>query len=40
MRTTRHNVNKKQSAKQFKRESKTVAAANLNITPMRGGWRL
>ena len=37
---SRHHVNKHRSAKQFKAISRTVAAANIAINPMRGGWRL
>lgn len=36
----RHSVNKHKSAKAFNRSSKTTSAANLQLTPMRGGWRL
>lgn len=36
----RHHVNKHASARQFQYHSRTVAAANLAINPMRGGWRL
>lgn len=37
---SRNPVNKKRSAAAFGRNSRTVAAANLSINPMRGGWRL
>jgi hypothetical protein len=37
---SRHHVNKHSSARQFKRNSRTVAAANVANMPMRGGWRL
>lgn len=33
-------VNKRHSAKKFAHHTRTVAAANLAVTPMRGGWRL
>lgn len=33
-------VNKSHSAKAFNKSSKTVAAANMKATPMRGGWRM
>lgn len=33
-------VNKKYSAKRFKSHVKRTKAANMNINPMRGGWRL
>lgn len=36
----RHRVNKHKSAKQFQHNSRTVAAANVVLNPMRGGWRL
>jgi hypothetical protein len=36
----RYAVNKRRSAKKFGRNSRTVAAANMAGTPMRGGWRL
>lgn len=36
----RAQVNKKKSAKTFKKHAHTTKAANLNVTPMRGGWRL
>ena len=37
---SRHPVNKHKSAKQFGHHTRTVAAANMQIGPMRGGWRL
>ena len=37
---SRHHVNKHHSAKRFGRHTRTVAAANMAIGPMRGGWRL
>lgn len=37
---SRHHVNKHRSARQFQSHSRTVAAANLALNPMRGGWRL
>ena len=36
----RRSVNKRHSAKQFGRHTRTVAAANVAKNPMRGGWRL
>lgn len=33
-------VSKYRSAKAFKRDVKTTKAANVQVTPMRGGWRL
>jgi len=33
-------VSKHHSAKQFQRNTRTVAAANISVNPMRGGWRL
>lgn len=36
----RNPVNKRHSAKKFSRHTRTVAAANMAINPMRGGWRL
>lgn len=36
----RHGVNKRKAAKQFGRDTRTVAAANVARNPMRGGWRL
>jgi hypothetical protein len=37
---SRSRVNKSRSAAQFRRNSRTVAAANTGSQPMRGGWRL
>jgi len=37
---SRHGVNKHRSARQFKRNTRTVAAANTAGGLMRGGWRL
>ena len=37
---SRHHVNKHRSAKSFGRNTRTVAAANISLNPMRGGWRL
>lgn len=37
---SRSHVSKRKSAKQFARNTRTVAAANLAVNPMRGGWRL
>jgi hypothetical protein len=37
---TRRPVNKHASARSFGRDTRTVAAANLSVNPMRGGWRL
>nr|QJB19294.1 MAG: hypothetical protein [Microvirus sp.] len=37
---SRHPVNKGRSARQFKRNTRTVAAANTAGGLMRGGWRL
>lgn len=37
---SRHSVNKHRSAKSFGRNTRTVAAANISLNPMRGGWRL
>lgn len=37
---SRHPVNKSASAKQFRRNTRTVASANVGTGPMRGGWRL
>jgi hypothetical protein len=36
----RYPVNKMRSAKKFQRNTRTVAAANMQKEPMRGGWRL
>lgn len=37
---TRHKVNKHKAAGKFKHQVQHTKAANLNVTPMRGGWRL
>lgn len=37
---SRSPVNKHRSARQFQRNTRTVAAANMQMGPMRGGWRL
>lgn len=37
---SRHHVNKRHSARQFGNHTRTVAAANMQMGPMRGGWRL
>ena len=37
---SRHVVNKHKSAKVFRRNARTTAAANVQVGPMRGGWRL
>ena len=37
---SRHRVNKGRSSRQFGRNTRTVASANLAGQPMRGGWRL
>lgn len=37
---SRRPVNKTMSAKRFGRDTRTVAAANMQVNPMRGGWRL
>jgi len=37
---SRKPVNKMRSAKRFKTHVKRTKAANMNINPMRGGWRL
>ena len=36
---SRSPVNKHRSARQFQRNTRTVAAANMQMGPMRGGWR-
>lgn len=33
-------VNKRRSARKFRSQSKRTKAPNLNVNPMRGGWRL
>lgn len=37
---SRHHVNKRRSSRQFGNNIRTVAAANMALNPMRGGWRL
>jgi hypothetical protein len=37
---SRSPVNKYKAAKRFGRDTRTIAAANLSVNPMRGGWRL
>lgn len=37
---SRRPVSKSKSARSFRRDVGTVAAANHSIMPMRGGWRL
>lgn len=36
----RRSVDKYSASKQFGRDTRTVAAANVRKNPMRGGWRL
>lgn len=36
----RAHVNKRKSAKTFRKHAHTTKAANIAVTPMRGGWRL
>lgn len=36
----RFSVNKKRSARKFKRNISRTKMANMDIRPMRGGWRL
>lgn len=36
----RYGVNKRASAGKFRSGVSRTKAANLNVTPMRGGWRL
>lgn len=36
----RRPVSKGSSARQFSRNTRTVASANMAGSPMRGGWRL
>lgn len=38
--TARHAVSKVKSVKKFNSQARTVAAANMKIGQMRGGWRL
>lgn len=33
-------VSKSASAAQFRSNTRTTKAANMQVTPMRGGWRL
>ncbi|WNK13464.1 MAG: hypothetical protein [Microvirus sp.] len=37
---SRRPVNKGRSSRQFGANTRTVAAANMKMGPMRGGWRL
>jgi hypothetical protein len=37
---SRRPVHKGHSAKRFGKDTRTVAAANVQHMPMRGGWRL
>lgn len=37
---TRHPVNKHKAAAKFRSHGTHTKAANLQVTPMRGGWRL
>jgi hypothetical protein len=37
---SRKSVNKQRSAKRFKGNVRKTKAANMNLNPMRGGWRL
>ena len=37
---SRRPVNKSVAARKFGADTRTIAAANLSINPMRGGWRL
>jgi len=36
----RRPVNKSIAARKFGADTRTVAAANVSVNPMRGGWRL
>lgn len=36
----RFKVNKKRSARQFRKQSRRTAKANVRSQPLRGGWRL
>jgi len=36
----RSGVNKRKSAKRFRRDSAHTKSPNMSVTPMRGGWRL
>lgn len=37
---TRHPQNKHKAAQKFRHNVQHTKAANMNATPMRGGWRL
>lgn len=37
---SRGHVNKHKSAKSFARNTRTTKSANVQMGPMRGGWRL
>lgn len=37
---SRRHVNKRHSAKKFRKGISKTKAANMSIMPMRGGWRL
>jgi hypothetical protein len=37
---SRHKVSKYRSASKFKRNVRKTKAANMQLNPMRGGWRL
>jgi hypothetical protein len=37
---SRHGVNKRRSARKFRKQTMRTKAANMPIAPMRGGWRL
>ena len=37
---SRYSVNKNRSAQKFRKASGKTKAANIKVTPMRGGWRL
>lgn len=37
---SRHGVSKHRSARKFRKHVSHTKAANLSITPMRGGWRM
>ena len=37
---SRHGVSKHRSAKVFRKHVRRTKAANMSVTPMRGGWRL
>lgn len=36
----RFKVNKRKSARQFRKQSRRTAKANVRSAPLRGGWRL